>query len=150
MNQGPYNPYNAPNPYGGTPGPYGAPPPGTSLMGEYEFTDAENEVISGAALWAKLLGIFMIITGVFALLQCNPVTFGINLAVGISFLGGATSLKLVVDTQGNDIQHMMIALGKLRSAFRIRVIVVLIGLAIAVAFAAIVTVIAISAAASHH
>ncbi len=129
MNQGPYNPYNAPNPYG-APGPY-MPPPGGPVGPsgyDYEFNEVENAVIAKAAFWAKLLGIFMIVSGVASLINCNVVAFAIDLAVGIPFLGAATSLNMVVNTQGNDIQHMMMALGKLRSAFKTRVIVVIVAL----------------------
>ena len=84
MNQGPYNPYNAPNPYG-APGPY-MPPPGGPVGPsgyDYEFNEVENAVIAKAAFWAKLLGIFMIVSGVASLINCNVVAFAIDLAVGI-------------------------------------------------------------------
>src|SRR5690606_32061555 len=127
VNQGPYNPYNAPAPhgYGGPPG-YGAPQQYYPQHGGYEFDDQQNAVIAQAAFWARLLGIFRIVTGAAALLNCNVVTFALDLAVGISFLGGATALTAVVNTQGNDIMHMMTALTKLGTAFKIRVIVTLI------------------------
>ena len=54
MNQGPYNPYNAPGP-----GPYMPPPgghPGPAGPSDYEFNDVENTAIAKAAFWAKLLG----------------------------------------------------------------------------------------------
>ncbi len=106
---------------------------------DYEFDDAENAVISSAAYWAKLLGVFMIVTGAASLLSCNVVAFAIDLSVGITFRGAATSLSLVVNPQGNDIQHMMNALGKLRSAFKIRVIVVLVALVLVVVALALLT-----------
>jgi hypothetical protein len=123
MNQGPFNPYTAPGPY--------MPPPGGPVGPsgyDYEFNDVENAVITKAAFWARLLGIFMIVSGAASLLNCNVVSFAIDLAVGITFLGAATSLTMVVNTEGNDVQHMMTALGKLRTAFKIRVIVVLVAL----------------------
>lgn len=131
MNQGPYNPYNAPAPYG-APQPYMPPPGGPPGGYDYEFNDVENAAISKAAFWVRLLAIFTIVTGAAALLNCNVVAFAIDLAVGITLLGAATSLNMVVNTQGNDIQHMMVALGKLRSAFKIRVIVVLVALVLVV------------------
>ncbi len=129
MNQGPYNPYGAPNQYPppGAPGQMG-PPPGYTPGYGYEFSDDENAIITKAAYWARLLGIFMIVTGVGSLYGCNVISFAIDLAVGITFLGAANSLKSVVDTQGNDIQHMMTALSKLKTAFKIRVIVVVVAL----------------------
>ena len=146
MNQGPYNPYNAPGPYN-PPGQYMGPPGGPmSPMGsDYEFNDAENGVIANAAFWAKLLGIFMIVTGVASLMNCNVLALVVNLLVGITFLGASTSLGMVVNTQGNDIVHMMQAMGKLRSAFKIRVIVVIISLVfIAVVFVGILALVLLS------
>jgi hypothetical protein len=142
VNQGPFNPnpynnpYNAPQPqaYGGPAG-YGAQPYGYGYgggSGGYEFNDQENAVIAQAAFWARLLGIFLIVTGAVSLLNCNVISFALDLAVGISFLGGATSLTAVVNTQGNDVMHMMTALSKLGSAFKIRVIVTLVAVALLV------------------
>ena len=150
MNQGPFNPYNAPNPYQQPPpgGPMG--PPGYAPSYGYEFSDDENAVISKAAYWARLLGVFMIISGVGSLYSCNVISFAIDLAVGITFIGAATSLKQVVDTQGNDIQHMMTALGKLRSAFKIRVIVAIVALVIVLALFALIMALVIAGAATHH
>jgi hypothetical protein len=154
MNQGPYNPnpypnpYNAPQPQQGYGPGYGAQPYGGGYGGGYEFNDQENAVISQAAFWARLLGIFLIITGAVALLNCNVISFALDLAVGIAFLGGATSLTAVVNTQGNDVQHMMTALTKLGSAFKIRVIVTLIAVGLLAVGAALITVLALSAAAS--
>ena len=37
------------------------------------------------------------------MLNCNIIQFALDLAVGIAFLGGATSLNAVVNTQGNDV-----------------------------------------------
>ena len=153
--QGPYGPPGPPG--GGGFNPYVAPgqpmmPPGPSMGGpvgyDYEFNDAENQVISSAAFWARLLGIFLIVTGVASLINCNVVAFGIDLAVGITFLGAASSLSMVVNTQGNDIQHMMMALGKLGTAFKIRVIVTLVAVVLVFLLAAVMTVLLVGSAAS--
>lgn len=135
MNQGPYNPYSAPMPPSGGPPGYGGPPSygGGGYGGggrQYEFSDAENSVIASCAFWAKLLGIFEIVTGAAALLNCNIVTFGINLFIGIFLIGGASALTAVVNTQGNDIGNMMTALQKLGSAFKTRVIVTIIAVVV--------------------
>lgn len=137
MNQGPYNPYGAPMPPSGGPPGYGGPPPGYGGGGygggggqQYEFSDAENAVIASCSFWAKLLGIFEIVTGAAALLNCNIITFGINLFIGIFLLGGASALSAVVNTQGNDIGNMMTALQKLGSAFKTRVIVTIVAVVI--------------------
>ena len=154
MNQGgPYNPYGAPQPppgYGGPPG-YGQPPPyggGMGMGGGYEFNQMENAAIAQAAFWAKLLGIFLIVTGSAALLNCNVITFALDLAIGIAFLGGATSLNAVVNTQGNDIMHMMTALTKIRTAFKIRVIVTLVAVGLLMLLGIGIVLLVIGAAAS--
>lgn len=149
MNQGPFNPYNAPAPqgYGGGPPGYGAMPYAAQGSAGYEFDHAQNAVISQAAFWSRLLGIFLIVTGAVALLNCNVISFAVNLAIGISFLGGATALTAVVNTQGNDIFHMMTALTKLGTAFKIRVIVTLIAVALLAIVAVGVTVLLLGAAA---
>jgi hypothetical protein len=120
---GPQNPYQAP---GAPMQPPGAPyqPPGGY---EYEFDQQQNAVISSASLWARILGIALMVVGAYALLSCNPITFIINLIVGIFFFIGGSSFASVVNTQGNDILHMMQALSKLGTAFKIRVIVTLVG-----------------------
>jgi hypothetical protein len=154
MNQGPYNPnpygnpYNAPQPGYPAPPAYGQQPYGGGYGGGYEFNQQENAVIAQAAFWARLLGIFLIVTGAVAMLNCNIIQFALDLAVGIAFLGGATSLNAVVNTQGNDVQHMMTALTKLGGAFKIRVIVTFIAVGLLAIGAVLVTVLLLGAAAS--
>jgi hypothetical protein len=154
MNQGPYNPnpyanpYNAPQPQQGYAPGYVAQPYG-GHGGGYEFDHQQNMVIQQAAFWARLLGIFLIITGVVALLNCNVISFALDLAVGLAFLGGASAFTAVVNTQGNDVMHLMTALTKLGSAFKIRVIVTFIAVGLMAIGAIFITVLLLSAAASH-
>ena len=155
MNQGPYNPnpyanpYNSPQPqqgYGGPPPPYGAQYGGGG--GGYEFDQFQNQVIAQAAFWARLLGIFLIITGAVALLNCNVISFALDLAVGLAFLGGATAFNAVVNTQGNDIMHLMTALDKIGRAFKIRVIVTFIAVGLMALLMVLMVVLMIGSAAS--
>jgi hypothetical protein len=147
---GPQNPYAPPGPpppggFGPPPG-YGyGPPPGGGY--DYEFDAAQNAVIGSAATWAKVLGVVLIVVGAAALLNCNIISFGLNLAVGIFFIGGGSSLSAVVNTQGNDIGNMMQALSKLGTAFKIRVIVTLVAVTLLVVVGGIVAAIALAAAA---
>jgi len=127
--------------------PYQAPYPPQQVY-DYEFDDAQNATIASAALWARVLGVVMIVVGVASLLNCNVITLIINLIVGVNLLGGGSSLSMVVSTQGNDIAHMMQAIGKLGSAFKTRVIATLIGLVLICLFFAVVFVLAIAGAAS--
>jgi hypothetical protein len=139
-------------PPAGQPGGYGAPPPGAGPYappvagfgapamnyGNYEFSEMENQVIEKAGSRARTWGIISIIIGALQLFGtlgaiANPgliiyLPQGIiGIIVGVTFLGAGSSLKTVVDTQGNDIPHMMTALQKMGSAFFIQIIVTLIG-----------------------
>jgi hypothetical protein len=156
MNQGPYNPNPYGNPYAGpqpqqgygAPQGYGAQPYGGGYGGGYEFDHQQNATIGQAAFWARLLGIFLIITGAVALLNCNVISFALDLAVGIAFIGGATAFNAVVNTQGNDVMHLMTALQKLGNAFKIRVIVTLVAVGLLAVGAVFITVLLLGAAAS--
>lgn len=125
-----YAPQQAP--YGG--GSMGAP----LAYGNYEFTDAENAIIDKTASRAKTWGIISIVIGALQLLASlgavvNKTLLGqapggiVALVVGVSFLGAGTSLKNVVQTQGNDIPHMMVALQKISSAFFVQIIATIVG-----------------------
>jgi hypothetical protein len=106
--------------------------------GNYEFSDMENQIIDKAAGRAKTWGIISIVIGALQLLGtlgaiANPGLIVylpqgiIGIIIGTTFLGAGNSLKAVVDTQGNDIPHMMTAVQKLGSAFYIQIIVTIIG-----------------------
>lgn len=144
----PQQPNFAPNPYqqGGPPGGF-APAPS---YGNYEFNEYENSVIDKTAGRIKLWGIVSIVIGGFQILSsCGMfanATYATNLPVGIvgivvgvTFLGAGNALKAVVQTQGNDLMHMMQALEKMSSAFLIQMIC----LVVAFVLAAIVAVIAV-------
>lgn len=141
MQGGPPNPY-APPGYGppGGPSAFGAPAP---MQGEYEFSDAENQTIAGAARWARALGIVLVVNGALMILDCNVIGAALNIWVGAYFIGGGGSLDSVVKTQGNDVANMMQALAKLGTAFKIRVIITLVAVALlALVFAGIALMIA--------
>lgn len=138
----------APNPYpqpGGPPGGF-APAPS---YGNYEFNEYENSVIDKTASRVKLWGIVSIVIGAFQILSsCGmfaradlatnlPVGI-VGIVVGVTFLGAGNALKAVVQTQGNDLMHMMQALEKMSSAFMIQMIC----LVVAFVLAAIIAVIA--------
>jgi hypothetical protein len=106
--------------------------------GNYEFTEAENAIIDKTASRAKTWGIISIVIGSLQLLASLGSVFNksllgqapggiVALVVGITFLGAGTSLKSVVQTQGNDIPHMMMALQKLGSAFFVQIIATILG-----------------------
>ena len=109
----------------------------TCPMQGYEFTDQENIVIGATANRAKWWGWISLVCGVLltlgalfsftqsigagleALLQGIP-----SVIVGAFFIKTAKSLQLVVDTQGDDVAHMMTAVQSLGAAFLVQLIVV--------------------------
>lgn len=138
--------YGAPPPsMGFNQNPYGAQPPamggmgmGGGSYGNYEFNDAENSVIDKAASKAKLWGIISTTIGALQVMgSCGAIgqpTLAtwlpqgiVAIVVGVTFIGVGNSLKAVVQTQGNDIMHMMQALQKMTTAFTIEIICAIIG-----------------------
>ena len=115
------------------------PPPGST---SHEFGPYENEIIGKAGKWIgywSWIAIFSgIAMGVGALISGEDVAGGLIMGavyvfVGIYFRGGAAAMKEVVSTQGNDVQHLMTALDRLASAFKVMVLLVFIGVVLAVA-----------------
>jgi hypothetical protein len=126
--------------------PYGGPPqvgPTGGGYGHYEFNDTENAVVDKTASRAKLWGIISITLGVLQLgsscgalaspMMATNLPAGIvGIVVGISFLGVGNSLKAVVQTQGNDVAHMMQALEKMGGAFLVQIICAIAGFVLTV------------------
>ncbi len=117
--------------------PQPGPMPGYGF-GTYEFNDYENQIIGRTAGRARTWGIISIVIGalntligfLFFLspgLLVNLVSGIISIIIGAVFLGVGGSLSNVVNTQGNDIEHMMQAMQKLSSAFMIQIVTTIIG-----------------------
>jgi len=128
------------NPYGGAAPGMGAMP---GAYGNYEFNDMENQVIDKAAGRAKLWGIISTtIGGLQVLGSCGSLaqpslatwlpTGIVAIIVGVTFIGVGNSLKSVVQTQGNDLMHMMQALQKMSTAFTVEIVCAIIGFVLAV------------------
>ena len=99
----------------------------TQAAAGYEFTVPQNVVIRKTATYAKVWGIFSIVLGAMQILVGlsggDLLLAGIvSIVIGTVFIGVAGSLKAVVVTEGNDIDHMMAALQKLGNAFLIQVV----------------------------
>ena len=133
--------------YGPAPGamPYGAAP--GYAQPEYEFTEAQNEVIGKTATWAKGVGIIMFVQAVFALINFNVISAGLDAWIGASFFGGGKALSNVTETQGRDISNMMEALDKLSTAIAIRMWIVLVVVGMVVVFGGLAMVLFVAAAA---
>lgn len=54
----------------------------------------------------------------------------VHLAVGVLYLRAGHALQEVVDTQGDDVRHLMTALDRLRIAFQIEVVVTVLSMII--------------------
>lgn len=131
------------------PGGYGQPPPnpyapagaapgmGFGGYGQYEFNETENATIGKTAGRARTWGIIAIIIGAIEVLSgfaffvspgllLNFFTGIVQIVIGVTFLGVGGSLKSVVTTQGNDLEHMMQALNKISTAFMIQIIMAIV------------------------
>lgn len=154
--------YGAPPSMGFAQNPYGAPQMGGAMggsYGNYEFNDMENSIIEKTAGRAKLWGIISIVVGAlecmsscgaFASLEyAKNLPIGIvGIVVGVSFLGVGNSLKMVVQTQGNDSMHMMQAMQKISGAFMIQIICAIVGFALYMLVAFVIAMFFVAAAAS--
>jgi len=109
----------------------------------YEFSELENKTISRCASWVTALGIITLVHGTLKVVAAIQLFFADNntvltegikaayyLAVGVAFFLGGLALKRVVDTEGDDVPHMMNALRSVDRAFTFRIIavVVMVGL----------------------
>ncbi len=103
----------------------------------YEFTDDENKVVNVLARKLRLVSlvliVFAILAGVLAGLEIKNGTEGFGqefmnnlsmiitalllLLFGIWFSSSATSFSKIVKTEGEDMEHLMSALGGLNGAF---------------------------------
>jgi hypothetical protein len=128
--------------------------------GTYEFNDLENQIIDKAGGRAKMWGWIAAVIGACQLLggTCGSlasaamavyIPYGIVLLiVGITFIGVGNSLKMVVQTQGNDIAHMMQATQKLGTACFIQSITVIVGVVLGILVGVLVFFFVLAAAAS--
>jgi hypothetical protein len=113
----------------GAPAGYGAPP--TAAGGNYEFTQEQDAKIARLGNVLLFSGILQIIWGlgqgttswVFGLgqwLYNAPISLAL-IIIGIMFCLSGSSFKKIQTTQGNDVGHLMEAVGKLTAAGYIQV-----------------------------
>lgn len=108
---------------------------------QYEFEQSQNELILDLSNKMRFVSYFLIAIGVLAgiigLFGVNPgaiIQGVVQTFIGIWTLNAASSFKLIVDTEGNDIVNLMGALGELRKLYRLQywlLIIALIFMAIA-------------------
>ena len=147
------NPYQAPASDGAA---YGGV---VAAGGEYEFNDFENHTIAKLAKRCSVWGVISLISGGFCALGIiallafmseipneAAVVVGIGaaflgpaaivyLAIGGLYIGSGRALRLVVDTQGNDIEHLLGGISKLGKAFMIEVIISIFAVVVGLGFA---------------
>ena len=115
---------------------------------QYEFTKEENEVLDDLAVWAGGLGIVKFVQAGLGLIGRNVLGAAMELAVGLSLMGARKALRSAVQTQGNDIDHLMVTIDKLSTVFLLRLILMLViaailGLAVGVIVLLVATGVAI-------
>jgi hypothetical protein len=109
------------------------PPPQPS---SHEFGPHESQIIGKAGKWIGYWSWIAILSGVLMIvgsfldqedLVAGLIMGVIYIGIGAYFRGAASAMSEVVSTAGNDVQHLMTALDKLSSAFKVMVLLVLIG-----------------------
>lgn len=114
----------------------------------HEFGPAENAVIGNAAKWIGYWSWIAIISGVISALGAfvsedpigSVIMGAIYVIIGAYFRGAAASMDEVVSTAGNDVAHLMTALDKLSSAFKVMVLLVFIGVVLGLLVAVLLAV----------
>jgi hypothetical protein len=117
----------------------------------YEFTPAQDLIIRALAGKMKFVGVFYIVAsffvglaGLVALFFSPPigvlylVLLAPELLIGIWTINAAQSFKLVVETQGRDIPHLMSALTALRKLYTFMFWLLITALVLAVLAVAVV------------
>jgi hypothetical protein len=117
--------------------PLGAKPPGPS----YEFTLVQDDVIRKLSKKMNFVGYFYVVAsalvglaglalmfvnawiGLFYMIMLTP-----ELLIGIWTLNAGKSFRMVVDTKGHDIPHLMSALNALRKLYTLTFWILIIGL----------------------
>ncbi|GCL34683.1 hypothetical protein PA905_39090 [Planktothrix agardhii CCAP 1459/11A] len=117
--------------------------------GTYEFNESQNQLILDLSKKMRFVSYFLIVSGVLGAISGVIMVlnggFGglvqgvILLITGIWTINAAKAFQLIVNTQGNDIENLMGALGQLRKLytlqywlFLIAVIFMVIGLIITI------------------
>jgi hypothetical protein len=118
-------------------------------LGQYEFSSSQNELIKNLADKMRFVSYFLIGTGVLlaiaglsTLLRNDPsnvmgnlITGIVQIIIGVWTNKAASAFQQIVNTQGNDIENLMGALGELRKLYSLQywlLLIALIFLAIAV------------------
>ena len=102
--------------------------------GSYEFTDEQNRLFSDLAKKMRLVGFFMLVLGIAALIALvvrlvaaggEPIYVALPVGVflvltGLWTLRSEIAFRRIVDTEGRDISHIMKAMGELRKFYALQ------------------------------
>jgi hypothetical protein len=91
---------------------------------QYEFSEVENKTIERCAAWCKALAVLFFVQAGLQVINLNVIILGVDIVIGLMFWRASKSLSAVVETEGNDVRHLMDALKSISFAFLIRLIVV--------------------------
>ncbi len=101
----------------------------------YEFTESQNGLIRDLAGKMSIYATLMIVVGALALLGgviaiakggAVAAVQGItNCVIGFLTMQAGKSFRLIVDTEGNDIENLMGALGELRKLYTFLILLVI-------------------------
>ena len=104
---------------------------------QYEFNTTQNEVLGKASRWITLFAwtmivssVIMTIGGVFSEDEgaiSALIAAAVYFIIGMNFRSSARSMNKVVQTEGNDIDHLVTAVDDLGDAFQIMGILILVG-----------------------
>jgi hypothetical protein len=97
---------------------------------QYEFSSSQNELIKNLAEKMRFVSYFLIgvgvliaVGGAITLLRggiANIITGVVQIVIGVWTNKAATAFKRIVDTEGNDIENLMGALGELRKLYHLQ------------------------------
>jgi len=108
----------------------------------YEFSDEENVQLSGLSSVMLFVSRFQLVLGLVlfgaGMLMVRGSAWGVvialasqgafNIIVSLWVIRGAKAFEDVVDTEGEDIPHLMAALGELRKVFELQRMMILVAL----------------------
>lgn len=104
----------------------------------YEFNQSHNQLIKDLAQKMRFVSYFLIALGVLLIiggivsvrsgLISGIINGVLQILIGFWTTKAASSFKLIVDTQGNDIENLMIALEQLRKLYTLQYWLILIAL----------------------
>ena len=113
-------------------------PPSINAQGSYEFSHTENAIIHDLVGKMRFVGMFLILVG---LLACVTVVQGhyaglvsglINIVIGIYTRSAAERFARIFKTEGDDIRHLMDALGQMLKIYRLQMVLILIAIVLMV------------------